>query len=103
MLIQIKPKDEIRIESYIKLSNLFLREFYMNIVSYDLMPDILYFNNPETISREIKEKVFMYYIIRHESQDIGEVSLKIVEGMLNISQIFLLKRFRKLHFTNKII
>ncbi len=95
MLYKIKHNDTNKIEEYIKLYSLFLREVYSNLMSKENITNLINFNSSKVISSEIKEKSYFYYLISYENKNIGIISLKENGNTANINQIYILKKYRK--------
>lgn len=103
MLKIVKYNDEIKIEYCSKFSNLLLKEYYINILENDKIKELFKFNEQKIISREIKNKNSIYYVIQYKDEIIGYVLLEKQNEKLNISQLFILKRYRKSGFSKEVI
>ena len=95
MLRKIRHGKIAETEEFIKMSSLFLNEVYGNLLPKEDILKLIEFNSSETISSEIKENRYCYYLINHENNNIGIISLKEGEDSINIYQIFILKKYRK--------
>ena len=103
MLETVKPGNKSYIEYCSEFSNLFTKEYYLNIFQYDKIIEFCEFNSPEIIAGNIKDKYDFYYIIKHNGEMSGYVLLNKGDETLNISQIFILKRFRKQKLLSNIV
>ena len=102
-MLEIVKHNKSYIEHCSKFSDLFTKEYYFNLLSDKKILELCKFNTPELISRDIKEKTRIYHIIKYENEIIGYVLTEKKDEMLNISQIFVLKRYRKQGLFKKII
>ncbi len=103
MLIKIKHNDTDKIEEFIKLTSLYLNEVYNNFLSIEDISNLTQLNCLKTISSEIKEKRYCYYLINYENENIGFISSSQNDDVLNIYQIFALKKFRKQNIASNAI
>lgn len=103
MLEIIKHNNKKYVEDCSKFSDLFIKEYYLNLLTYEKIAELCKFNTPELISRNIKDKTCIYHIIKYENEIIGYVLLEKKDETLNISEIFILKRYRKQGLFKKII
>jgi len=102
MLIEIKHNNKDKIEEYIKLNSLFIREYYLPVIKENDIPTFEIFNNIQTIANEIKEKSHRYYLINFNNEIAGALLLE--NGNIPcIYQIFILKKYRKQKLSYKII
>ncbi len=103
MLCKIKPSSTGKIENFIEMSLLFIREFYSDILKEEDILSMLKFNQNKVILDEIKRKIYNHYLIKYENEDIGILSTKENEDIANISQFFILKKFRNKKLSYKIL
>ena len=103
MLNVIKHNNKDKIEEFIDKTSIFLREFYTQIVPDNNISLLEMYNNPKTISDEIKNKQYQYFLISYENTNIGNAVVQQDGNLLNIAQIFILKKYRKKKLSYKII
>jgi len=96
MLIKVKHSNKTHVEFCSKFSNLFLKEYYLNILENDIISEQFKFNDVEIISRDIKDKSRIFYLIQDKNEDkqAGYISFYKNQDILYISQIFILKNHR---------
>jgi len=94
-LIKIKPSDSYKIERFCELSTVLFKEYYSSLIPSDALFNILLFLDEETIKKEIKQKIWQYYLIEYNEKYIGVLILEKEQEFLRISNIFILKKLRK--------
>ena len=101
MLIEIKHSDKSKIEDFIRINSLFLREYYTPLMPEGDISSLEQFNSLKTISQEIKDGSYNYYSIYFQNENIGNVVLKEMQDFIDICEIFILKKYRKQCFSYK--